>query len=176
MNHIVMDYLTRKMKDERDYAERDYAERDYAPRRRDRRGRYMRDRLDHGDYDYDERDYDDYGHREPLHLSKADFHKWKKMIENDDGTKGPHYDSEQVNHIAQKLGIKFNEFSEKEFCMTVNMIYADYGHVIAKYVPPDKELQACAEFALAFLDDVDGPDPSEKLALYFHCIVCSGEL
>jgi hypothetical protein len=95
------------------------------------------------------------------------------MMENFDGTRGEHYNAEQVRDVAEKLDIRFNEYSETDFCLTVNMMYSDYGRVLKKYVPPDKELHVCAELAKAFLEDPDGPEPSEKLALYFHCIVSS---
>ena len=51
------------------------------------------------------------------------------------------------------------------------MMYSDYGHIIKRLVPDkEKELLVCADFARAFLDDPDGPEPSEKLAIYYHCI------
>jgi hypothetical protein len=78
----------------------------------------------------------------------------------------------QINEIADKLRLSFKDFSEKEFCATVNMMYSDYGHILKRYAGSAEELlKACAEMAKAFLEDPDGPEPSEKLALYFHCIV-----
>jgi hypothetical protein len=119
---------------------------------------------------YDSRgDYRDYG-RMPR-LSKTDIHHWKQMMENEDGTRGPHYDMQQIISAADKIGVKFDEFDEKEFCIAVNMMYSDYCKVAKKYIAPDKELHFFAELAKAFLDDEDGPEASEKLALYFHCIV-----
>jgi hypothetical protein len=106
-----------------------------------------------------------------MRLSKSDMKHWKKMLENSDGSRGEHYGMEQITQIAQKMDIRFDEYSEKEFCMAVNMMYSDYAHVIKKYIPPERELHFCAELAKAFLEDQDGPEPSEKLALYYHCIV-----
>lgn len=180
MNKIVMDHLMRKMRnnvDERDYRRGGRRGSRRGGRRDMRRGRSdyddREDRRDYEDYDdYDDYDYDDYDeHREKLKLTKHDIHKWKKMMENYDGTKGEHYSADQISQIAQKLDIQFDEYSEKEFCLAVNMMYSDYGHVIKRYVQPERELVACAEMAKAFLEDPDGPDPSEKLALYYHCIV-----
>ena len=191
MNKQVLDRLTRKMRrdsrDRRDYADnrdnrdrRDYADnRDYADERdyedgrrgvrgsgRGGRGRDNRDYEDGSDYeDYYDRDYG-----KPIHLSKADMHHWKNHMENVDGTKGEHYNMDEVMHIAEKLGVRFNHFDEKEFCLAVNMMYSDYCKVVRKHIPPEKELMFYAELAKAFLDDPDGPEPSEKLALYFHCI------
>lgn len=197
MNRTVMDFLTRKMRDNRrsDYRRgrdnrdmrdmrdnrdrRDYRDyndsydyedsRDYRDNRDNRRGRDNRDYEDSRDYnDYDERDYNDYNDK--LKLTKADMMQWKKMLQNADGTHGEHYDMEQIMQAAEKMNVRFNNFSEKELCMTVNMLYSDYCRLVKKYIPPEKELQFYIEMAKAFLDDEDGPEPSEKLALYFHCI------
>jgi hypothetical protein len=96
--------------------------------------------------------------------------EWEDMLKNADGTKGPHFNMEKVMQAAEKLGIKFNDFSEKEFCLTMNVMYSDYCRSIKKYVSPEDELLMCASMALDFLDDVDAPAASEKLTMYFHCI------
>lgn len=183
MDRRVMDYLSRKMRDRRDNRRdrRDYEDyednRDYEDGRRgvkgtgrgrSGRGSRGRDSRDYDDYE-DERDYEDY-HDTPLKLSKSDIHNWKKNMENVDGTTGEHYDAEEVMQVADKLGIRFNHFDEKEFCIALNMMYSDYCKVVRKHIPPEKELVFYAEMAKAFLEDPDGPEPSEKLALYFHCI------
>ena len=51
---------------------------------------------------------------------------WKHNLENADGTRGPHFNMEQVMEAAKAVGIRF--------------------------------------------EDDDGPEPSEKLALYYYCI------
>lgn len=143
----------------RDYEDRDMRDYEDDPYEDGRRGR---------DYE-DSRDY----REEPLYLSKTDIHKWKKTLKNYDGSMGEHYALDQILPVAHKMGVTFDDYDEKEFCIAVNMMYADYGGVLKKYISPDKELHVCVELAKAFLEDVDGPEPSEKLALYFHCIVCS---
>lgn len=182
MNRIVWDYLEKRMGDD-------------GRRRRNRRtGRYMSDRsMDRRDYE-DERDYEDYrddrrsrrrdyeeDYRRDyedgrLELSKSDMHEWKRKLHNADGTKGAHYEMQQIMQAADKLGIKFKDYDEKEFCMTVNMLYSDYCSVINKYVPHEKAVMLYAEMAKAFLEDADAPEGSEKLALYYHCIVCDEEV
>lgn len=195
MNDKMLDYLMNKM-DSRRGSRRD--SRGYGGSRgmSDSRG-YEDSRRDMGDYRQDDRrgnvdfegtmDFEDnrYGkdsrgyadsrdmrdYRHMPRLSKTDIHHWKQMMENEDGSRGPHYDMQQIMQAADKLGIKFDEFDEKEFCMAVNMMYSDYCKVAKKYISPDKELTFFAELAKAFLEDEDGPEASEKLALYFHCIV-----
>lgn len=192
MNERILDLLERRMnrgdsrrggrrrdyRDERDY--HDYRdERYYEDGRRGVRGSgRSRDRRDYEDMRMsDRRDYEDerdYG--EPIRLSKTDIKHWKHKLENADGTHGEHFDMQQVVQAAERANIKFNDFDEKEFCIAVNMKYSDYCNVIKKYIPPDKELAFCVDMAKAFLDDADGPEPSEKLALYYHFIVCNDEV
>ena len=151
-----------------DYARggsRDYRDEDYA-RGGDYRG---------SDYDYMDRDRDYNSHQE-MKLTKEDMHHWKQKMQNADGTKGEHFDMQQIMHVVEKLGIKMNNFDEKELCLAVNMMYSDYCKVIKKYVPAEKELMVYVELAKAFLDDADGPKPAEKLALYYYCIVDNDEV
>ena len=193
LNKDIIKYLERKLGSEQDYRShpnrdnRDYRgsrmsrdyndyEDDYRRGRRSTRdytsdnedGRYMDFRSDS---EYDGNDYHNYKH---LKLSKADIMKAEQKLHNVDGSHGPHYDYQQIMQVAERLGIRFDSFTEKEFCLCVNMMYADYIMVIRKYTPPEKELMCCAEMAKAFFDDPDGPEPSEKLALYFHCIAAMG--
>ena len=181
MNDKTLDYLMNRVEhrhryksgDDRGMYEKDYRTDRTSDDRYDRRG-------SHGNVDFegsmDFRDSRDY-HRsraEPLRLSKSDIKRWDSMLENFDGSHGCHYGMEDIDKVVDKLGIRFRDFSEKEFCITVNMMYADYGHVLkSKAESSDELLTLCAEMAKAFLDDPDGPYPSEKLALYFHCIVDS---
>ena len=186
MDRRVVDYLVDKMDrrrgDRRDYERdrRDYEdERDYEDNRRgvrgSGRGRDRRDYEDSRDYEDGRRrfsyeDGKDY-HNKELKLTKSDMHEWKRMLENADGTRGAHYDMQQIMSVADKHNVKFKDFTEGEFCMTVNMMYADYCHALKKFIEQDKMLECCMCLAKAFLEDEDGPEAEEKLALYYHCIV-----
>lgn len=141
---------------------------------------------DGADYEMDGRrrrnaDYADYemdgGHASGLmKLKKKDFMRWEKQIENADGTKGKHFDPEQIKKTAEQIGVKYRGFDEKELCMTANMLYSDYCQVLKNIIPPDKELIAYVKLALAWLEDPDAPiEGSEKLALYYWCIVSDDE-
>lgn len=137
-----------------------------------------------GDRDYDRRDYaydsdyrgGDYNMHQEMKLTKEDIHRWKQKLQNADGTRGEHFDMQQIMHVAEKLGVKMNGFDEKDLCIVVNMLYSDYCKVIKKYVPAEKELPAYVEMAKAFLEDADGPKPAEKLALYYYCIADNEEV
>lgn len=139
------------------------------------RGRDSRDYEDERDYEDSRRrfSYEDGGdyHNKSLKLTKSDINEWKRMLENSDGTRGAHYDMQQIMSVAEKHDVKFKDFTEAELCIATNMMYADYGNALKKFIEHDKMLECCMCLAKAFLDDVDGPEPSEKLALYYHCIV-----
>lgn len=184
MNRIVWDYLDRRSgmsrSDSTDYrgdmrgmsSRRESGTHEYGME--DRRDyRRTRDYEDERGYRRDyRRDYED-GHDVPLELSKHDVQKWSRMMKNSDGSHGAHYEMQQVVQTAERLGIKFKDFDEKELCVATNMFYSDYYTVLAKHVPHEKMLTICVELAKAFLEDEDAPAGSEKLALYYHCIVCN---
>jgi hypothetical protein len=70
------------------------------------------------------------------------------------------------------MGVTFNSYDEKDLCMAVNMIYSDFCEKAKKYVPADRMLQFCIDFAVAWLEDDDASvEGAEKLALYYCCIV-----
>ena len=133
--------------------EYDRDERDGARRRSKTTGRYMRDRG------------------ESARLMNHDLMHWEKNLRNADGTRGKHFDMRHVEEAASKLGVRFDEYSEKEFCMVMNMLYSDFCEVFRPLISPEKEAYCYAKMAQAWLEDDDGPMPSEKLALYYYCIV-----
>lgn len=73
--------------------------------------------------------------------------------------------------VAEKMRLRFDSYSEKDLCMTVNMLYSDFCKALKHMIPQDKELYVYVALADAFLNDEDGPEGSEKLALYYHYIV-----
>lgn len=178
------DYDHRSYDRRRDYARgNDYYDgRDYARGRRD-----YADSNDYNDYDdgYDrhsqpfnirgEMDYDidgsDYADDAPMKLTKRDMQEWKHRMRNSDGTAGEHFDMEQIVHMGENIGVHFRDYSEKEFALVANMLYSDLAEALKGIVPPDKETMVFAKMAKAWLEDEDAPDPREKLALYYHCVV-----
>lgn len=64
-----------------------------------------------------------------LFLSKSYtkiYSKLNDMEENNDGTKGAHWNLEQTNTVARQLGIKFDDFNEYDWYASLNMVYSDY--------------------------------------------------
>ena len=126
------------------------------------RARGGRDYYDDGGYDYAD---------EPMRLTKREMQEWKRRMQNADGSLGEHFSGEQIKNMAEKLGVRYNGYDEKELCMTVNMLYSDYCEAMRMIVPPDKELMTYVKLAKAWLEDEDAPEGGEKLALYFRCIL-----
>lgn len=157
------DYMDRRDRndDRRDYAgdyRRDY---DDDERRRNRMGRftdraYREDMGSHGG--------------EEMYLMKEDAERWVHRLKNEDGTHGAHFEKGKVREAMRNMGM---DMSEEEVYATVNMLYSDYCAVLHPYIShePEKELNFYLKMAKAFLEDKDGPEPSEKLALYYYCIV-----
>ena len=137
-------------------------------------------RYDRNDYEYEDDMRGDYGYNdyemgemEEMRLTKHDIKKWKEHMVNADGTRGEHFSMEKIQPIAQKAGVHYDEYSEKEFCLVVNMLYSDYCEVTRAFVSPENEAMFYVKLAKAWLEDEDAPEGSEKLALYYHCVISS---
>lgn len=150
-----------------------------------RGGQYSDRRSNSGrrDMNYDRR-YDDYEdeeefeyeydmHEKPLELKEKQIKKWEKKLENEDGSRGPKFQKDQILPMAKQLGIKFEDFTEEEFVLVVNMMYSDYCKALKEasfqgYQKPEVYIH----MAKAFLCDEDFEgEPYEKLALYYYDIV-----
>ena len=128
--------------------------------------------MDYG-YDYARRSRRDYGDHEEMEygkMSKKDFEKWGKSLENEDGSRGEHFKKEQAEQLARQMGIDVHSLGGAEvFAMAMNMKYADYCGVARKYGVDRPEYYA--DLAKAFLHDKDYKgNPEEKLWLYYKCI------
>ena len=111
------------------------------------------------------------GHNK-LKLTKRDMLKWKKDMINADGSYGEKYNMEQIIQMADKLGVRFESYDEKDLCMATNMIYSDFCKKAKKYIPQERMLEFCVDFAVAWLEDDDASaEGSEKLALYYCFLV-----
>lgn len=157
---IGEDYRRGRGEDMRRGDRRDYGE-DY---RRDRGG-YSRNRY--GEFTGRDRG------EEKTRMKPEDMDKWSEMLKNADGTKGAHFKEKHVMDVAKTLGINFEEYDPEEFVMVMNMLYSDYCEALRQFIQGDikKEAMAYAKLAEAWLSDEDAASGSEKLALYYYCIV-----
>ena len=160
----------------RDYGDReDYRDRGGYPRNehgefKDRRGR------DYGE-DY-RRDYADdyrreYGEEEDVKLDRETMRKWGEMLRNADGSKGLHFKEGKIREAAKSLKMSNKGYTEDELEFVANMLYSDYCDALRHLIPsnPENEAMAYAKLAHAWLADEDAPKGSEKLALYYYCII-----
>lgn len=89
---------------------------------------------------------------------------WTSHMENEDGTRGPHWSMEQTKQVQAQRGI---ECDPLEFWVAINMIYSDYCKAAKK--ANANTIDFYADMAKAFLDDKDAP--KDKLARYYAYIV-----
>lgn len=181
MNSLIRQLLEGRLNDRReDMYDYDDYDRDGA-RRRGRGRDYRREDMRYDEYERDGRQgvkgTGRYGRRnrrrdrgETLSLGRSEIMRWKHNLQNADATEGPHFEMREIMQAAQDDNLRFEDYDEKELCMTANMLYSDYCEVLRKFIPPDREVNFYVELARAFLEDEDGPDPCEKLALYYYCI------
>lgn len=154
--------------------------------RRDRGEDYRRDRgyrheRDMGGYsrnrygEFTDRRRGDYAMEEEgeNRLTKEDMKKWTRSLEGADGSHGEHFDKKQIADVAKTLGVKFDKYSHEELALVANMLYSDFCEALRNYIPHDveKEAMAYTKMAQAWLEDPDAPEGSEKLALYYYCVI-----
>ena len=95
------------------------------------------------------------------HLAK----EWTAMMENEDGTKGPHWSMEQIKKVIEQRGLPGDPV---EIWVAMNMMYSDYCKVAKKLGVNTMDFYA--EMARAFLDDKDA-GVHDKLTAYYEYIV-----
>lgn len=107
----------------------------------------------------------------PKKLTKEQVKKWIDEMENEDGTTGAHWNEQQAEQLAQKIGAKFEDFSKETFWACLCMVYSDYCATLEHYGMNKPEIYAC--LAKDFLEDEDypGKDGNEKLAAYYFYVL-----
>ena len=90
--------------------------------------------------------------------------EWTKMMHNEDGTKGEHWNMDQVKKLMMQRGIEHNV---AEVYAIMNALYSDYCKVFKKYGFNSSE--AYMDLAMAWLNDSDAVD--NKAMMYYECIV-----
>ena len=84
-----------------------------------------------------------------MHFTKWLLEKALEKMENEDGTKGGHWNIEQTNAFAKQYGIVFKNYNEYDFNYVMNMMYSDY------YGSVPNETSIYAKMAKKFLEDKD---------------------
>lgn len=91
--------------------------------------------------------------------------EWTSEMENEDGTKGPHWNIEQIKKVMEQRNTTGDPV---EFWVAMNMMYSDYCKVAKKLGVNSVDFYA--EMAKAFLEDKDTGVP-DKLTAYYESIV-----
>ena len=107
-----------------------------------------------------------------LSLSSSEMREWVRNLEYADDSDSCPYTRQQILQTAQRMGVTFDEYSEKEFYTWFCVFYSDYCVAAKKYIMPDKELPYYIDMTRAFFEDSDASCGSEKLAMYYYAIAC----
>ena len=97
-------------------------------------------------------------------LDEEMAHEWMKNLQNEDGTKGPHWSMEQVKQVMAQRGMKEDPL---KFWVAMNAMYSDYFTVARKQNV--NNLDFYVEMAKAFMGDKDAK--GDKLSIYYQYIV-----
>lgn len=90
--------------------------------------------------------------------------EWTKKMHNEDGTKGEHWNMDQIKKLMMQRGVQYNT---AEVYAIMNALYSDYCKVFKKYGFNSPE--AYLDLALAWLNDTDAVP--NKAMMYYECIV-----
>lgn len=101
------------------------------------------------------------GHTTKLTRDMAD--EWMEGLQNEDGSKGPHWSMEQTKQVMAQRGIKGDPI---EFYAVINALYSDYCKIFQRHNVNKVDLYA--DLANAWINDKDAVDG--KAAIYFECI------
>lgn len=65
------------------------------------------------------------------HFDEVMAHKAVSKMENEDGSRGPHWSIEETTALASQHGISLsNRFNRYDWYVALNMIYSDFYKVI----------------------------------------------
>lgn len=90
--------------------------------------------------------------------------EWTRNMRNEDGTKGAHWEMEQVEKLMSQRGIQYDA---PTIYAVMNSLYSDYCKVLKKYGVTSPE--AYLDLALAWVNDTDAV--KDKTLKYFDYIV-----
>lgn len=104
-------------------------------------------------------------------LTPQEIQKWMDNLESDSGERGPMWSKEEIEAVAKKEGIKFDEFSLEDLWATANLLYSDFCQTGEAFNVDRPAFYI--SLAKNFLVDPDaiGEGGEKKLAAYYEHIV-----
>lgn len=97
-------------------------------------------------------------------LTREMAEEWMAGLENEDGSRGPHWNMEQVKQVMAQRGIQLDPY---EFGAVLNALYSDYSKVFLKHNV--NKIDLYVDLTTAWLMDKDAVH--NKAAAYFECVV-----
>ena len=104
------------------------------------------------------------------HFNQEEARKAVSKMQNEDGSRGPHWSLEETTSYANQHGINLNgNFNRYDWFVALNMIYSDYYKVIVN-ITNSNNAKHFVEFAKAWLNDKDIDEG--KMWYYYIYVMC----
>lgn len=104
------------------------------------------------------------------HFNEEQARKAVNKMENEDGTRGPHWSIEETTSLANQFGVSLNnKFNRYDWFVALNMIYSDYYKVLVN-ITNSNTPKHYVEFAKAWLNDKDIDEG--KMWYYYIYVMC----
>lgn len=104
------------------------------------------------------------------HFNEEYAHKAVSKMENEDGSRGPHWSIEEATALANQHGVNLsNRFNRFDWFVALNMVYSDYYKVIVN-ITNSNNTKHFVEFAKAWLADKDVEEG--KMWYYYIYVMC----
>lgn len=104
------------------------------------------------------------------HFNEEHARKAVSKMENEDGTRGPHWSVEETTALASQYGINLgNRFNRYDWFVALNMVYSDYYKVIIS-MTNSNSTKHFVELAKAWINDKDIDEG--KMWYYYIYVMC----
>ena len=104
------------------------------------------------------------------HFNEEYARKAVSKMQNEDGSRGPHWSLDETTQFANQYGVNLNtRFNRYDWYVALNMIYSDYYRVIMQ-MTNSNNIKHYVEFAKAWLNDKD--IDQGKMWYYFIYVMC----
>lgn len=104
------------------------------------------------------------------HFNEEHARKAVSKMENEDGSRGPHWSVEETTALANQHGVSLgNRFNRYDWYVALNMVYSDYYKVIVN-ITNSNNTKHFVEFAKAWINDKDIDEG--KMWYYYIYVMC----
>ena len=104
------------------------------------------------------------------HFNEEYAHKAVSKMQNEDGSRGPHWSLEESVQIASQYNVNLtHNFNKYDWFVALNMVYSDYYKVIMN-ISNSSSTKHFVEFAKAWLNDRDIDEG--KMWYYYIYVMC----